>query len=45
MTQQQVQVEGGDDEREQFVADLWEKRLPHLREEVYNRVYRVPGGL
>ena len=39
MIQQQVEVEGGDDEREQwreFVADLWEKRLPHLREEVYN---------
>ena len=39
MVQQQVEVEGGDDEREQwreFVADLWEERLPHLREEVYN---------
>ena len=39
MVQQQVEAEGGDDEREQwreFVADLWEERLPHLREEVYN---------
>ena len=39
IVQQQVEAEGGDDEREQwreFVADLWEERLPHHREEVYN---------
>ena len=46
MVQQQVEAEGGDDEREQwreFVADLWEERLPHLREEVYN-VYDPQTG-
>ena len=36
--QHQVEAEGGDTQRDQwreFVGDLWDNRLPHLRSEVY----------
>ena len=36
--QQQMEVEGGDNQKEQWrelVGDLWERRLPHLQEVVY----------
>ena len=37
--QQEVEADGGDAEKKKWreaVEDLWDNRLPHLREEVYN---------